>query len=336
MKPSEVVQMVNLALKTNRPIFLWGPPGIGKSNLIKQVANDTNRLLIDVRAVLLDPVDLRGIPSIEDGRTRWFPPSFLPDKSDQEIILFLDELAQSPPLVQSACLQLCLDRRLGEYVLPDNVSIIAASNRESDKAGAHRVITPLLNRFMHVDMDVDQEDWQEWAIKHKVRQEIRSFLKFKPKLLFGFDPKANQHAFPTPRSWEFASMALQIAPQNMWRDAVASCVGDGAASEFINYCKVYEDLPKIDDVLKKPESAPIYKDEPSIQFALCEALIDKAVHNGSNKVFTPIVQYMRRINKEFAFMMARAIGKANREFLNNDEFNKWFTDEGNSRFLKVN
>jgi MoxR-like ATPase len=133
-----------------------------------------NLQLVDVRATLLDPVDLRGPHKVHDDRAEWCPPAFLP--TDGEGVLFLDELAQAPPQVQSACLQLVFDRRIGEYELPDGWSVIAASNRSEDRAGTHRLISPLLNRFVHLDLDVCSEDWHDWVVRHNVLSELRAIL----------------------------------------------------------------------------------------------------------------------------------------------------------------
>jgi MoxR-like ATPase len=159
VRPTDVTNALAALVPTRRPIYLWGPPGVGKSSLVKQAAESLKLDLIDVRATLLDPVDLRGLPRIDGESAVWLPPAFLPRFG--EGVLFLDELAQAAPLVQSACLQLTLDRRIGKYELPDGWSVIAASNRSEDRAGTHRLISPLLNRFVHLDLEVSAEDWQQ-------------------------------------------------------------------------------------------------------------------------------------------------------------------------------
>src|SRR5262249_34928627 len=185
-------------LPTRRPVYLWGPPGVGKSSVVRQAAQKASLDVLDIHAVLLDPVDLRGLPRIEQDSALWCPPAFLPN--DGAGVLFLDELAQAPPRVQAACLQLGLDRRVGEYLLPNGWSVIAASNRQEDRAGAHRLISPLLNRFVHLDLEVSHDDWQDWAVQAGIAPEVRSFLRYRPALLFAFDPSTNHRSLPTPRS----------------------------------------------------------------------------------------------------------------------------------------
>jgi MoxR-like ATPase len=158
VKPTEIRKALETLIPLQQPAFVWGAPGVGKSDTMRQVTAALNRVLIDIRAVLLDPVDLRGLPSINgDSRAHWCPPAFLP--TGGEGVLFLDELNAAPPLTQAACYQLVLDRQLGEYRLPDGWTVIAAGNRETDKAVTHRMPSALANRFVHLDFEVNLDDW---------------------------------------------------------------------------------------------------------------------------------------------------------------------------------
>src|SRR3954470_23360008 len=218
MRPSEVTRALAALVPTRRPVYLWGPPGAGKSSLVRQAAAALGLGLVDVRATLLDPVDLRGLPRLDGNTAVWCPPAFLPRGG--EGVLFLDELAQAAPLVQAACLQLTLDRRVGEYELPAGWNVIAASNRAEDRAGTHRLITPLLNRFVHLDLDVSADDWQQWAVAAALSPEVRAFLRYRPALLFRFDPAAAERAFPTPRAWQFVSDVLGRTPADLLHGVV--------------------------------------------------------------------------------------------------------------------
>ena len=154
MKASAVAAALNLLVSARQPVFIWGGPGIGKSDVVRQLAKAMGVPLKDIRALLLDPVDLRGLPFLgADHAAKWATPDFLP--KDGEGILFLDELNAASAMVQAGCYQLVLDRRLGEYTLPDGWSIIAAGNRETDRAVTTRMPTPLRNRFTHLNFEVD-------------------------------------------------------------------------------------------------------------------------------------------------------------------------------------
>jgi MoxR-like ATPase len=206
VKPSEIFESLNGLIDARQTVFVWGGPGSGKSAVVKQLAKKRGLALRDIRVLLLDPVDLRGLPYLSDGRSKWATPDFLPQ--DGEGILFLDELNAAPPMVQASCYQLVLDRKLGEYTLPEGWSIIAAGNRDSDRAVTNRMPTPLRNRFVHLDFEVDMQEWSQWAIQSAIRPEVIAFLRFRPNLLSVFDRDSN--VFPSPRSWEFVSNILTI------------------------------------------------------------------------------------------------------------------------------
>jgi hypothetical protein len=246
-------------------------------------------------------VDLRGLPRIQGDSALWCPPAFLPKGGTG--VLFLDELAQAPPLVQAACLQLTLDRRVGEYELPEGWSVVAASNRAEDRAGAHRLITPLLNRFVHLDLEVSHDDWQDWAVQAGVAPEVRSFLRYRPALLFQFDPAAGARAFATPRSWEFVSGVLPHAPAELLHSVVAGCVGEGPAAEFVAFARICRELPDPDQVLASPATTSVPR-EPAVLYALCGALVERC-RQASPKVLAAFVQYVARMPDEFGVLAMR-------------------------------
>lgn len=320
MRPSDVSTTLKALIPTKRPVFLWGPPGVGKSCIVQGAAGDLGLQLLDVRAVLLDPVDLRGLPAIIDGNAVWCSPDFLP--KDGRGVLFLDELAQAPPLVQSACLQLTLDRRIGEYVLPDGWSIVAASNRAEDRAGAHRLISPLLNRFIHVDVDVNNDDWHEWAMASGIGPEVRSFIKFRPGLLHSFKPNDGARSFPSPRTWEFVSQVLPVTPNNLWHGVVSGCIGDGPAAEFLAFVKLYRDLPDMDEVLKAPDTYDM-PNEPSVLYAVCGSLIEKLRQN-PNLDPTPAIKYASRMPPEFTTLAMKDFMAVRPAVINNPAAKAWF------------
>ena len=300
MKPSEVARALAALVPTRRPVYLWGPPGCGKSSVVRQAADTLGLALVDVRATLLDPVDLRGLPRLDGDAAVWCPPAFLPRAG--EGLLFLDELAQAAPLVQAACLQLTLDRKVGEYELPDGWSVVAASNRAEDRAGTHRLITPLLNRFVHLDLDVSADDWQAWAVAAGVSPEVRAFLRFRPALLFRFDPAASERAFPTPRAWQFVSDVLARAGDDLLHPVVSGCVGDGPAAEFVGFLRLYRELPNLDAVLARPDTAPVPR-EPAVLYALVGALVERC--RSDQAPLPQFVTYALRLPEEFAVLALR-------------------------------
>jgi hypothetical protein len=243
-------------------VMLWGQPGVGKSDSVKRLANQLairtgkNVFIEDVRLLMYNPVDLRGIPMPDAERrtTIWLQPKiFKMDASPDTInILFLDELSAAPPSVQAAAYQLILDRAIGEHKLPDNVIVIGAGNSVHDKGVAFKMPTPLANRMSHYKMVSEIDDWIDFAINKAtppIHEMIIGFLRFRPELLNKFDPKVDEVAFATPRSWEFVSRYLRIYESvEKAYPAIVSTVGEGVALEFKAFSKTYQDLPELDDI----------------------------------------------------------------------------------------
>ena len=318
MKPSRISETLKLLIDIQQPAFVWGAPGVGKSQVVAQTAGEKGRKLVDVRAVLLDPVDLRGLPRIDsNNRACWCPPEFLP--ATGKGVLFLDELNAAPPLVQAACYQLVLDRRLGEYKLPDGWSIIAAGNRETDRAVTHRMPSALANRFVHLDFQVDAPQWLAWAQSNRIAPEVVAFIRFRPTLLHAFDPQKDDKAFPTPRSWEFVSRIMnqqgRVPPDP---ELIGGVVGEGAAAEFCGFLKIFHNLPDPDDLLKDPETAHVPND-PATLYAVCELLSQKADTASPGKIMT----YAGRLPPEFSVLLVRDAARINSAIVGTPDFNSW-------------
>lgn len=299
MKASCVFTTLRSLLPIRQPVFLWGPPGIGKSAVVAQVALAAGLDLQDVRALLLDPVDLRGLPFVSaDGTSRWATPGFLP-RDGTAGILFLDELNAAPAMVQASLYQLVLDRKLGEYRLPDSWAIIAAGNREADRAVTTRMPTPLRNRFVHIDFEVDADDWSQWALQNGIRPEVIAFVRFRPTLLSAFDRDAT--AFASPRSWEFVSRILSAGPDPAIEyELIAGAVGSGAATEFTGFLRMFRDLPSIDAILLNP-AAEAVPEAPAAQYAVASALALRATDTNFDRVY----QYLTRMPVEFRILCVR-------------------------------
>jgi hypothetical protein len=245
------------AFKVQRPLFLWGPPGIGKSELVENITKDLGGYMIDLRLGQMEPTDIRGIPfyNKDSGKMDWAPPVELPDDELASqypvVVLFLDELNSAAPSVQSAAYQLILNRRIGKYRLPDNVVMVAAGNRESDKGVTYRMPTPLANRFIHQEMKVDFASWQEWAVLNKIHKDVVGYLSFAKQDLYDFDAKSASRAFATPRSWSFVSELLDDECDNdTLTNLIAGTVGEGLAVKFMAHRKVASKMPNPLDILK--------------------------------------------------------------------------------------
>lgn len=287
--PKGAMKAIRKAIQTRRPTFLWGPPGIGKSDVVKQIGETAGREVIDVRLALWEPTDIKGIPyyNADQGKMVWAPPSELPTDPESTAIIFLDELNSAPPAVQAAAYQLILNRAVGTYKLPKGVDLVAAGNREGDRGVTYRMPAPLANRFVHLEMKVDFDDFQDWATLNKVHPEVLGYVGFAKQDLYDFDPKSPSKSFATPRSWVFVSELLQDddCDNDTLSTLIAGAVGDGLATKFMAHRKIAGRLPKAEDILNGKvkdlqikEVSAMY----SLTVSLCYELKDQAEKKAKN------------------------------------------------------
>jgi hypothetical protein len=280
VSPKKAKAAVRHAMKSNRPIFLWGPPGIGKSDIIKQIGVDLNAPVIDIRLSLWEPTDIKGIPYFNSNHSamEWAPPVELPSEEfasqHDHVVVVFEEMNSAAPAVQAAAYQLILDRKVGTYKLPDNVIMVAAGNREGDKGVTFRMPAPLANRFIHLEVEVDFDDWLEWAALNRVHEDVVGYLSCFKGDLFNFDTKVLDKAFPTPRSWVYVSDILSDGDPDpeIVKTLVAGSVGMGLATKFMAHRKHSANLPNPTDVLSGKVKKLSKKLEISAQYALITSL----------------------------------------------------------------
>jgi len=280
MRPSQVSavlerEFTSAAAGTHTPVMLWGPPGVGKSQIVAQIAVRHDAPLIDIRLAQMEPTDLRGIPFREGRHVVWSIPSVLPDaeRHGTHGILFLDELTSAVPTVTAAAYQLILDRRLGEYRVPAGWAIFAAGNRQGDRGVTYQMPAPLANRFAHYEIEPDLDDWVAWAHAGGVDERLIAFLRFRPDLLFQFDPARYAHAFASPRSWEYASRALAkyAAHPELLGEVLNACVGVAAGSALRAFLAHIAAIPDLAAIVAGSEvEAPKAME---LQYAVASALV---------------------------------------------------------------
>lgn len=322
MKPKDTIETMRSLIDSKIPTFLWGAPGIGKSSIIKQLAREKGVECIDLRLSLMDPTDLKGIPFYEkDSHSAlWAPPSFLPREG--EGILFLDELNSAAPAVQASAYQLILDRRVGEYELPEGWAIVAAGNREGDRGVVYRLPSPLANRFVHIEMEVSADDWRMWAIGCGIDPRVVAYIAFKNSALFGFDPLKNERSFPTPRSWEAVHTILKSTlPKKLWLEAISGAVGSDAAVDFLGFVQVMDKLPDIEAILKGQSSE--VSEDLSTLYALSSALVSRLLLAPSDEAVSNVLRYSLHLKNEFAVMIVQDLQRQGVTMEHLDAFGEW-------------
>jgi hypothetical protein len=336
MRPAYLSQVLDqefLGAQTgyHTPVMLWGPPGVGKSQLVAQIGERHNVPVIDIRLSQMEPSDLRGIPFRDHGLVEWAIPSMLPDaqRHGTSGILFLDEITSAVPSVSAAAYQLILDRKLGDYQVPEGWAIFAAGNRQGDRGVTYTMPAPLANRFSHFEIELNLDDWVAWAYQANIDERIIAFLRFRPELLFDFDPSHNPVAFPSPRSWEFAHRGLQkfMNHPRLLLGTLQACVGDAAGIELKAFVDSLDQMPDLDAILRGEEvKCP---KEIDLQYAVASALVGRAIKakgtDNAAEVWGHILNYADSFRqKEMGVMlisdMLRAVGD---DIFALPEFAKW-------------
>lgn len=297
------------------PVMLWSSPGIGKSQVMRQVgdkvAKVTNKKanFIDVRLLLFNPTDLRGIPVPDEKRENavWLKPQIFQMDSNPNVIniLMLDEISAASPTVQAAAYQIVLDRKIGEHKLPDNCLVICAGNRVTDKCVAYKMPKALSDRLLHFDLKEKLDDWKEWAIPRGIDPRIIAYLQFNAKYLNFFEPNSDHNAFPTPRGWEKVNNILSKLPSiEQAKPFIAAKVGKAVCTDFVTYTNVFSRIPNPDLILEgKCKDVP---DSPDVAYALVSSLVSKS-KGADDKKMNNLLEYVTIMSKEFGALLVKDI-----------------------------
>jgi len=333
--------MPKLKNKQKSSFMLWGAPGLGKSDSVKNIAKQVEKKvgkqveITDVRLILFNPVDLRGIPvpDAERKTAKWLEPYiFSHMNGDPNVIniLMLDEISAAPPSVQAAAYQITLDRQIGEHKLPDNCYIICAGNRTQDGSVSYKMPKALSNRLTHYVIKPNFDSWKKWALENRINKQIIAFLTFKNNCLFNFDSSTSENAFATPRTWEKSSDLIDIyGDVDSAFYPIAGTIGLNNAYELKTYCKVFDKIPNIQDILNgKCHDIP-GRDHPDIYFALSTTLSMKlADENITDKYITNIMDYITNpdFDKEFSVLVVKDALNMHLDalrLLQNEAFDRW-------------
>ena len=333
-----------ISLKNFFTPFLWGAAGVGKSAGVYQLAEliqeETGKTttVTDIRLLLYSPVDLKGIPSADEERrfTNWLMPKIfnLNPAADHINLLFLDELSAAPQQVQAAAYQICLDRKIGEFALPDNCIVIAAGNRTTDQSVSYKMPKALCNRLMHFNVKSDYEEWRAWAVENKISDKIIAYLGFDNSRLC-VEPESSDLAFCTPRSWAAVSAVLRACggEPSLVHDLISAHVGKDTAIEFEAFCKGYINMPPISEIVKgRCKELPKTHD---VMYATVSSLV--AVLNDKGDELTVseldnICAYAIRLPKDFcmSFMKdANRIKDMNFRLMKCNVFQSWLSQNKN-------
>ena len=325
------------ALIAKLPVMLHGSPGLGKSSIIKEIAKEFNLKLIDVRLSQCDPTDINGLPTFnqETGKARYAPIDTFPLEGDeipkgyQGFMIFLDEFNSAPRAVQAAAYRLVLDKEIGQYKLHDKAVIVCAGNLGTDNAIVNQMSTAMQSRLIHLELAVDTNAWLEWASENKLDYRVTSFIQFRKDLLYRFDPNHSDKTFPCPRTWEFASALIKKWPDipHNRLAVLAGTIGEGVAREFVGFCKIFQKLPNISQIVSQPTKVKM-PEEPSVLFAISGMI----GHETKETNIAPIMNFIERMPLEFQIITIRDIVKRNRKLVQDPALKSWISNNAEDLF----
>lgn len=339
MRPKALTQLLKAHLRAGSSkesemgsLYIEGPPGVGKSEVITKAAEEEGAECVDFRLLLRDPTDLRGIPfpDPDNNTARWLPPSELPGAQHGSTgILFLDDMPTAPPLVQASAYQLAIQpHRIGEYQLPPGWVIVGAGNRAQDKALVHNMPKPLANRFMHIAYEVHLDDWVDWAVNNEIDPMIVGFLNSpaadhsEGNLFFQFNPEKKEKAFPTPRTWAKVSRLLGMhLPSEIESEAIAGTVGEGASAAFTVFKRLFDKLPDPMEILEK-KNFGISIEGMELMYAMTTSVAQRAT---TEKHFDNAIEWATKLSQpEFGVLLVKILAGRDRKLvLDSPNFTAW-------------
>lgn len=335
VKVSQATSMLTKYLQAKLVPMMTGSPGIGKSQIVRDIAEQFNLKVIDLRLSQCDPTDLLGFPNIVGKRAGYVPMETFPIEGDAlpagyaGWMLFLDEMNGAVPAVQAAAYKLILDRMVGVHNLHSNVAIVCAGNLETDNGIVNPMPTPLQSRMVHLELVVDTNEWLEWASSNGINHRITSYVRFMPGNLYTFRPDHTDHTYGCPRTWEFSSRVLSVVDETSadFLPMLVGTLGEGLAREFVGFCSIYSNLPKLEDIVKAPESTKV-PDEPSIRFALTGSIS----HNATKENFGSLIRYIKRLPVEFQVICLRETIRRNKAMLSHPAITQWIAESSTALY----
>lgn len=311
--------------------FIKGSPALGKSAVARQVAQQLGLKMIDVRLAECDPTELSGFPYFDQQtkKASYFPLNTFPTENDpipqgyNGWLIFLDEFSNAPMSVQAAAYRLVLDRQVGQHNLHKNVAIIAAGNLETDNAAAMPMSTALVSRFAIFEVEINKDDWIEWATGAGIDYRITSYINFRPDHLYNFIPSAAEQPYASPRTWEMLDRVLKKTPDfNKQHSPILNAlIGEGVASEYLTFLELQKELPTFQQVIDNPENVKL-GDDLSIRWAL----MGMVSHNVTESSLEAVIKFIKRFSDDLQVVAMREIIQRHPDLKAKSAFNQWINE----------
>lgn len=324
MRAKQLKEAVKFSIKNKYPLLIKGAPGIGKTDIVSQACKETKTQLIISHPVVSDPTDFKGLPFPVKGEHK---ATFLPFgdllrliDAESPTVFFLDDLGQASSSVQAAAMQLLLARRINGHKVAKHVIFLAATNRRQDRAAVQGILEPVKSRFASIlELEVNVDDWVEWAIEYDLPVELIAFIRFRPALLHDFQPTSDIVNTPNPRTVAYVGKMMQAGlADSVSYEMISGAAGEGFAAELLGFLKSYRDLPDIEKLIAEPDATAV-PTEPSMLFAICGALSAKTKKDNLKNV----IRYADRLPAEFQVLLVKDAIKRNNSLTDTQEFSAW-------------
>ena len=327
-------EFITMNIRAGVVTMLKGHPGLGKSYIVREIADEFKLKLIDLRASQMDPTDVNGFGAIVNGQAQYIPFDVFPlegtpiPKGYNGWMIFFDEVNSASKAVEAALYKVLLDRKIGQKKLHKNVALVCAGNLSNSGAIVNKQSTATQSRMVHLTLIADPQSWIEWATQHDLDLRVISYISSMPDALHDFDPKHNDETFACNRTWEYASKILKVAgnrPLIELLPNLAGTIGEGQARQFVAYADTLIHLPSIPEILADPKGAKLDK-KPSLMHATAHLV----AHHFNEKNAVKLMTYIKRMPMEFQTITLQGALSRNRDLKDNDTVQDWILEKGDT------
>ncbi len=325
MTPKDLKESLLKAMAARLPVLIKGAPGIGKSDIVEQVAKELKMDLIISHPVVSDPTDAKGLPAIVDGKAEFLPYGELRKmmEAKKPTIVFLDDLGQAPAVVQAAFMQLILARRVNGHKVSKHVVFIAATNRRQDRAGVTGILEPVKSRFASIiELTADASEWIDWALENDVPMEVIGWIHYQPSMLTVGEATADIVNHPCPRTIAYAGKLINAGMDSL--EELSGALGQSGAASLKGFIDVYRNLPDLEDLLEHPDTVEV-PEEPSALYATAMALVERGSKENAKAIFTYVGRFPKQAVDVGVFLI-RDLIKKTPAIQNTTSFITWATN----------
>ena len=329
MNAKELIGLLKVSIQNKLRLLVVGPPGCGKTAIVRQVCKDLSVPLVFLHPAVSDPTDFKGLPGIVNGQAEFLAYGDMRHLSEVKTrtVVFADDLGQAPTSVQAALMQPLHGGVINSHKLSEELVWVAATNDTKDCAGVSGLIEPLKSRFHSiVKLETTLEDWREWAVRNEMPVSLIAYLSKFPQQLNMFTPTKQLSNSPCPRNWEAVGRWLNAGVTSP--EVLAGSIGQAVAAQLVLFLGSMDKLPALDDILARPDSTEVPR-EGHYRWAVAVGLAQVVRQN----TVAPALAYLSRMNKSFEVLFIKTMLARDSSLANCHAYVTWATDKTNASML---